>query len=99
MKKNHSLLFALAMASLSAGTLNAQSRQASADWNVQQISMTNWNSQDGLPYLEAPGVNLGATSFEVIAANKIAFLSNASNEIIITDKSTGKLINKFPVSF
>jgi hypothetical protein len=87
------------MAGISTGTLIAQNRQASADWNVQEISSSKWNSQDGLPYMEAPGINLGATSFEVIIENKIAFLSNASNEIIITDKSTGKAIKKFPVSF
>jgi hypothetical protein len=35
----------------------------------------------------------------MIAVNKIAFLSNASNEIIITDRTSGKAINRFPVTF
>ena len=99
MKKIYSLSLIIAIADISAGTLVAQSGKTSAGWNVQQVSTTKWNVPDGLPYLSAPGVNLGVTSFEVIAQNKIAFLSNASNEIIITDKSTGKVIKKFPVSF
>jgi len=98
-KTNHSLLCVFAVAGLSIGTLYAQNKQVDANWNVQEVSTTKWNSPDGLPYMEAPGVNLGVTSFEVIAETKIAFLSNASNEIIITDKSTGKMIKKFPVVF
>ena len=89
----------LAIAGISAGNLNAQNKQTAAGWNVKEISMTKWGGQDGLPYMAAPGVNLGATSFEVLPENKIAFLSSASNEIIITDKSTGKAIKKIPVSF
>jgi hypothetical protein len=99
MKKNNSFLFAISIAVAIIGTLQAQSRQSSASWNVQEISMTKWNSQDGIPYMQAPGVNLGAVAFDMIAVNKIAFLSNASNEIIITDRTSGKAINRFPVTF
>ncbi len=95
--KKYSWFLFLTIAGASSGTLTAQNRQTA--FNVQQVSMTKWSSPDGLPYVEAPGINMGATSFEVIADNKVAFLSNASNEIIITNKTTGKVINKFPVSF
>jgi hypothetical protein len=87
------------MLGISAGTVNAQNGQSPAGFNVHELSASKWNSQDGLIYKKAPGVNLGVTSFEVIADNKIAFLSSASNEIIITDKTTGKAIKKFAVSF
>ncbi len=90
----------IAAAGIASVTVNAQSRQGqSAGWNVKEISMTKWNEQNGLPYSKLPGVNLGAVSFEVISENKIAFLSNASNEILITDKASGKVVKKFPVSF
>ena len=69
----------LVIAAISVGKLNAQNTKTSASWNVQEISMTKWNSQDGIPYMQAPGVNLGAVAFDMIAVNKIAFLSNASN--------------------
>ena len=95
--KTKTFLFALGILSVTAGTLNAQNR--TYGWNVQQVSTTAWNSQDGIPYVEVPGANLGATSFQLLDGSKIAFLSNATNEIIITDKTSGKVINKFPVLF
>ncbi len=80
-------------------TLHSQNKQTLTGWNVKEISSTKWNTTDGVPYKEVPGANIGATSFAVMDENRIAFLSNASNEIIITNKNNGKAIKKFPISF
>ena len=96
--KKYSLMLLLTTVCIGFGILHAQNKQ-NPGMKVQEISMCKWGLSDGLPYMEAPGVNLGVTSFEVISENKIAFLSNASNEIIITEKSNGKVVKKFPVSF
>lgn len=66
--------------------------------SIDQISFTKWNSYDGVLYKQVPGVNLGATSFEILNNNQVAFLSNSNNEIVIVDNSTGGLINKFNIS-
>jgi len=66
---------------------------------VKELSLTKWNTADGLPYKKVPGANLGATSFEALGQNRIAFLCNSTSELIITDMSDGKAIKKFPVSF
>lgn len=68
-------------------------------FNVLQLSMSEWNTPDGIPYTQVPGANLGATAFQILDQNRIAFLCNSSNEIIITDKDSGKAIDKFQVSF
>ena len=75
------------------------SNKSIQSFNVLQLSKSDWNTPEGIPYTQVPGVNLGATSFQILDQNRIAFLCNSSNEIIITDKSTGKAIYKFPVSF
>jgi hypothetical protein len=62
---------------------------------VKEISKTIWNTSDGIPYLKVAGANLGATSFEIMDKSRIAFLSDASSEIIIVDKSSGKAQSKF----
>jgi len=68
-------------------------------FNISRISKSEWNTPDGLPFSQVPGANLGATSFVIIDKNRIAYLCNSTNEIIITEKSTGKSIKKFQVSF
>ena len=64
---------------------------------ARQLTSVAWNTPDGLPYKQVPGVNLGATSFQVMDTNSIVFLSNASNEIITIDSKSGKVISKFSV--
>jgi hypothetical protein len=98
-RKSYSLLCALAMLGSGISGLNAQNLQSAACLNVQELSNSKWNTADGIPYKLVPGVNLGATSFEVLTGNEIAYLCNASNEIIITDKTSGAAIKKFPVLF
>ncbi len=69
------------------------------NYDVKQISVSTWNETSGLPFSQVPGANLGATSFEVIDKNRIAYLCNSTSEIIITNNSTGKSIEKFQVIF
>jgi len=92
--KNYSLLFATFI--LSATALYAQDKHA---LSVQQISTSKWNTQDGIPYKQVPGVNLGAISFEVLSGTEVAYLSSASNEMMVADENTGSVIKKFPVLF
>lgn len=66
--------------------------------SVKEISQTPWNVQTGITYKQVPGANLGPTSFEVMDNNRIAFLCDSNNEIIIVEKSNGKAIKKFNVS-
>lgn len=79
--------------------LYAQGKQSMAGVCVKELSSTMWNTVDGVPYLQVPGANLGVISFEVLDENRLAFLCNATSEIIITSKSNGSAIEKFPVSF
>ncbi|HEV7231211.1 MAG TPA: hypothetical protein VGO45_07785 [Bacteroidia bacterium] len=87
----------LAPAGLTA--IQAHAAAAPAGLNVRPVSVSSWNSPDGLPYKEFPGVNLGVTSFEMMGTDRIAFLSNASDEIIITDQGSGKAVSRFAVAF
>jgi hypothetical protein len=96
MKKHYS--FVLALAIFSVGSLTAQI-DSYYGLNVQELSNSKWNTADGIPYKQVPGVNLGATSFEVLTGNKIAYLCNATNEVIITDEKSGTMLSKFPVLF
>lgn len=73
-------------------------RKSSLEFNISQLSLSEWNTQTGIPYSQVPGANLGATSFQIIDQNRIAFLCNSTSEVIITNKSTGKSIKKFKVS-
>lgn len=66
---------------------------------VNQLSVIKWNDSNGIPYSQVPGANLGATSFEVLENNKIAFLCNSTSEIIVINEIDGKILNKFPVFF
>ena len=102
-KKNqitqNAILFTLAIMISGLGALKSQNNPAFGGWSVKEISLTKWNTPDGIAYKEVPGANLGATSFAVLDDSRVAFLSNSSSEIIITDKITGKAIKKFPVLF
>lgn len=73
--------------------------QKAGSLNVQELSLTKWDSQEGISYKEVPGANLGATSFEVMDDNRIAFLANSTSEIIIANQASGKAIKRFDVSF
>ncbi|MBA3705450.1 MAG: hypothetical protein H0W84_05990 [Bacteroidetes bacterium] len=91
MRSGTILFFALAL-------VGYKSWGQSSNLEVKQLSISKWNAFDGIPYAQSPEANLGATSFEVLEnENRIAFLSNATNEIIVTDKNSGKAIKKFPV--
>ena len=79
-------------------TLFSQNTNTVKSISVKEISLTKWNTPDVIPYVKGPGANLGVTSFEVLDANRIAFLSIASNEIIITKTTDGTALTKFPVS-
>ncbi len=68
-----------------------------AGYSVTELTKTAWNTPDGFPYQQVAGANLGVTSFEIIDNNRIAFLSDASNEILVIYKSTGKTNVKFSV--
>jgi hypothetical protein len=76
----------------------AQTPQSTKGVFVKELSAVKWNTPDGIPYVKGPGSDLGATSFEVMDASRIAYLSNASNEIIITKTSDGTAMKKFPVA-
>lgn len=75
------------------------SNKSIQSFNVLQLTMSEWNTPEGIPYKQVPGANLGVTAFHIMDQNRIAFLCNSSNEIIITDLSSGKAIDKFQVSF
>ncbi len=76
----------------------AEETESVHSFNVLQISKSEWNTPDGIPYIQVPGANLGATAFQILDKNRIAYLCNSTSEIIITDQSTGKAIDKFKVS-
>lgn len=67
------------------------------DWNVMQVAFSKWNTPKGIPYIQVPGANLGAISFDILDLQRVAFLSNATNEVIIVDRSNGEATQKFPV--
>lgn len=94
--KNYSLLFALLL--VGSSLVNAQEKQVSA-LSVKQVSNSKWNTQDGVPYIQVPGVNLGAISFEVLSGTEVAYLSAASNEMLVADENSGSVIKRFPVLF
>jgi len=66
--------------------------------NVQQVAAMKWDNNN-LIYRQLPGANLGVTSFEMMGNGKIAFLSDASNEVIIADQTTGNVLNRFALQF
>jgi hypothetical protein len=77
----------------------AQSQSFPSAFDVQQISSTAWNTRDGIVNTQVPGANLGATSFEVVGSNRIAFLCNSTSEIVIVNSADGMVIQHFPVAF
>lgn len=80
------------------GFNNAQNQQkslAKKGFDVNKVFQKQWNTSQGLTYLKVQGANLGVTSFEEMDNNKVAFLSDASNEVIVTEKASGKTVSKF----
>src|SRR6267378_3621911 len=67
--------------------------------NINQEAFVEWNTLTGIPYKQVPGANLGATSFEILDSNRIAFLCNSTNEIIITNKVNTNASQRFQVAF
>lgn len=80
-------------------SLAAQTQRAQININVKELSLTKWDSQEGISYKQVAGVNLGATSFEILDSNRVAFLCDATNEIIITNRMSGKSTKRFPVIY
>lgn len=66
-------------------------------FTTTQLCKLNWNTPNGVPYVKVPGANLGVTSFYVLDKDKIAFLSDATNEIIIVNRKSESVIKRFPV--
>jgi hypothetical protein len=102
MKKITLLLFALpAIVNVQAqGVLayaNSPATQAKA-FSVKGVSRIPWDAKNGLAYKEVQGANLGATSFAMMNNNRTAFLSDASNEIVITNDWNGQVLSRFPVA-
>jgi hypothetical protein len=95
MKKNCLILLLL----IATSGCYPQHKAPESAFGIKQLLRLPWNSPDGLPYREGPGANLGATSFEVLDNGQIAFLSNASNEIIIVDVAGGKVTKRFTVNY
>jgi len=95
MKRFILLLLACPFVAFSQPTLN----NTATSYNVQQLAIEKWDNSTGLVYKQVPGFNIGVTSFEMLDKDRIAFLSDASDEIIITDELTGKVLNRFAVSF
>ena len=71
---------------------------APATYNVSQITTAKWSEQNGLHYKQVPGFNLGVTSFALLDKNRIAFLSDVSNEIVIKSQSSDSILARFPAS-
>ena len=67
-------------------------------YKVEKVSFFHWNTSSGLVLNQYPDFNRGVTSFVPLNDNRIVFLSDASNEIIIT-KNNGEVIKKIPVTF
>lgn len=76
----------------------SQTQKSLRNLNVKEMSLTKWNTKEGIQYKQVEGANLGATSFDVMNSNKIAFLCNSSREIITMDSKRGKIIKKFSIS-
>lgn len=64
---------------------------------IRQVAFIPWNEKDGITYKQVPGANLGVTSFEIIDSANIAFLSDASNEILIYNFRQEKMIRSFMI--
>ncbi len=92
------LIFILSALSICLSS-TAQTQRVPIDLNVKKLSLTTWDPSVGIPYRRVPGANLGATSFEIVDSNRIAFLSDATSEIIITDRESGKPTKRFPVIY
>ncbi|HTA61651.1 MAG TPA: hypothetical protein VK835_04320 [Bacteroidia bacterium] len=65
---------------------------------VKEICKTTWDTPKGLSYKKVAGANLGVVSFEVMDKKRVAYLSDAVNEISIADKITGHVTDKFAVA-
>ena len=96
------LIFLCTIACFNSLFLSAQSVQTlSTPFNidVREISLTKWDSKEGISYQQVPGANLGATSFEVMDINHFAFLCNSSDEIIIVNRTDSKVVRRINLPF
>jgi hypothetical protein len=65
---------------------------------ISKISVVKWSDSLGIPYTKGPGIALGATSFAPLDSVRTAYLCNSSDEIIITNRASGKIITRFNVT-
>lgn len=70
-----------------------------AYFDVEELSLTKWNLDDGIKYKQVPGANLGVVSFDDLDSKRLAFLSNSSNEIVIVNKNDGRAIKRFKIFY
>src|ERR1700752_1584802 len=97
MKKNL-VLFSMALCFFVA--INAQQQTVvlpKKTFAVKEICKTVWDKPKGLSYKKVAGANLGVASFEVMDKRRVAYLSDAVDEIIIADKVTGQALSRFAV--
>ena len=90
------MIIIIGLLALQGGLLNAQ---VAIGYDVSKLAVTKWNGAEGISYRQVPGANLGATSFELLPANRAAYLCNSTSEIAIVSLADGKLVSKFPVLF
>ena len=64
---------------------------------VMQVAFLPWDETAGLPWRQVPGANLGVTSFEIIDSETIAFLADATNEIIVYNLVKQNITGRIPV--
>jgi len=98
MKKNL-VLFSMALCFFVA--VNAQQQAVvlpKKTFAVKEICKTPWDNPKGLSYKKVAGANLGVASFEVMDKKRVAYLSDAVDEIIIADKVTGHALSRFAVA-
>jgi hypothetical protein len=97
MKKLKFLIIAL----ITTISVNGQEniKQYSTRLNVKQLSLTKWNTKDGVEYKKVPGANLGVTSFCIVDNDRSAFLANSSHEVVVVNLKNGLPIKRFSVEF
>jgi len=66
-------------------------------FSVMQIAFLPWDETAGLPWRQVPGANLGVTSFEIIDSETLAFLADATHEIIVYNLVKQNITGRIPV--
>jgi hypothetical protein len=85
--------------SISTKLIAQQSEISTNTLNIVQLSSIPWNHPSGIQYRQVPGANIGATSFQLINENQIAFLCNSNSEIVVVNITKGETVFSFPVNY